>query len=102
MDPIVIKTASEDNVGIVANSEGLKAGTILDDGTSLSQNIPMGHKVALSRINEGEKIIRYGQTIGYAKTDIEQGEWVHDLKITMPTPPDLQSIPLSGYTSDTT
>ena len=66
-DPVIIKTATEDNVGIVTNSAGLPRGTILKNGTSLTQNIPMGHKVALSKIDKGKGIIRYGQTIGFAK-----------------------------------
>lgn len=45
--PIIIKTAKEDNVGVVANLNGLNKGTILDGGTLLSENVPIGHKVAL-------------------------------------------------------
>lgn len=91
---MVIKSTSEDNVGIVSNGAGLQKGIILNDGTCLIQNIPMGHKVALCRLDQGDRIIRYGQTIGFAKEVIEQGSWVHESKISLPTFPDLQSIPL--------
>ncbi len=95
-DPMVIKSAADDNVGIVTNSAGLQKGTVLDDGTCLTQNIPMGHKVALCKLSEGDKVIRYGQTIGFALGVIEQGEWVHESKISLPAIPDLQNIPFSG------
>jgi len=69
----------------------------------------MGHKVALGTVKQGGRIIRYGQTIGYAKKAIHAGEWVNELKISLPAPPDLRSIkftanqisaiePLEGYT----
>ncbi len=39
--------------------------------------IPAGHKIALWDIKQGEPVIKYGQTIGRASTDIRKGEWVH-------------------------
>ncbi|MCI9086041.1 MAG: altronate dehydratase [Clostridia bacterium] len=36
-----------------------------------------GHKVALRDINKGENIIKYGYPIGYAISDIKQGEHIH-------------------------
>ena len=92
--PIIIRTTKDDNVGIVANTGGLQKGTILNEGIILSDNIPTGHKVALSGIPEGGKIIRYGQVIGYAVRQITPGEWVHESKISLPDPPGLDSIPL--------
>ncbi|MFV5690083.1 galactarate dehydratase [Flavobacterium sp. ZT3R25] len=106
---IVIKTTPLDNVGIVANTLGLAEGTLLQDGIKLLQYIPSGHKVALSDINKGGEIIRYGQTIGYANKLVKQGEWIEESKMDLPNPPDLQFIslsensiaavePLEGYT----
>ena len=40
-------------------------------------NIPAGHKIALSHIPEGEKVIKYGFPIGNAEKEIKKGEWVH-------------------------
>jgi galactarate dehydratase len=91
----IIKSANSDNVGIVTESVGLKKGTLLNNGIELSQNIPMGHKMALSHIGMGEKIIRYGQIIGFAKKPLVPGEWVEESKISLPEPPDMQSIPLA-------
>jgi len=93
--PIIIKTAKTDNVGIVVNLKGLPEGTRLDDGTLLSENIPTGHKVALSDIGNGNKIIRYGQIIGYATRLIRRGEWIRESMVSLPLPPDLDSIPLT-------
>src|SRR5439155_20949955 len=39
--------------------------------------IPAGHKIAVARIQPGEVIHRYGQTIGRAKQLIEPGKHVH-------------------------
>jgi galactarate dehydratase len=92
--PIIIKTAKADNVGIVVNLNGLPKGTLLDDGTLLSENIPIGHKVALCDISEGDNIIRYNQIIGSANILIRRGEWVRESMVSQPEPPDLDSIPL--------
>lgn len=40
-------------------------------------NIPAGHKIAITDICEGGPIVKYGNVIGYAKSDIKAGEWVH-------------------------
>jgi len=91
---IVIKIAESDNVGVVANSAGLQEGVVIDNGLRIMQNIPMGHKVTLENINEGDEIIRYGHPIGYAKSIINKGEWVHEGKMTLPQPPNLDAIPI--------
>jgi altronate hydrolase len=41
------------------------------------EEIPVGHKVALRAIAVGERILRYGQTMGRASRAIEAGEHVH-------------------------
>ncbi len=53
---------SKDNVGITLTGEG---------------EIPAGHKIALRDIPQGEYVIKYGEIIGRAKTDIAKGDWVH-------------------------
>lgn len=40
-------------------------------------DIPYSHKVALIHIRKEGKIVKYGETIAVAKTDIKTGEWVH-------------------------
>jgi len=39
--------------------------------------IPFGHKIALKEIKKGEKVIKYGEPIGQATTNIKKGEHVH-------------------------
>jgi altronate dehydratase small subunit len=43
----------------------------------LSQDIPFGHKFALTDIQQGEAVIKYGEAIGLATKQIRQGEHVH-------------------------
>ena len=109
MENITVKTNPLDNVAIVCNAFGLQKGAIVQNDIVLVQDIPMGHKVALETINEGETVIRYGQIIGYANTNIQKGEWINENKITLPQAPDLENIlyigskevkfePLTNYT----
>ncbi len=42
-----------------------------------SEDIPYGHKIALAKIAKGSNIIKYGEAIGRAKSDIGAGQWVH-------------------------
>ncbi|HZG16231.1 MAG TPA: UxaA family hydrolase [Candidatus Bathyarchaeia archaeon] len=44
---------------------------------TLKDSIEFGHKFAVVRIKEGEDILKYGEVIGIATRDIEQGEHVH-------------------------
>jgi galactarate dehydratase len=89
----IIKTHLQDNVGIVANPQGLKAGDVVLEDIFVMENIPMGHKIALKTFEKGDKIVRYGQIIGYANAEILRGCWVNESNINLPQPPDLQDIP---------
>ncbi len=73
----VILVHRDDNVCIAARD--LDIGTEVTAGPTvvLTALVRMGHKIALARIAKGERVIRYGQTIGFATTDIEPGDWVH-------------------------
>ncbi len=79
--PIVVMNPND----IVATTvEKLAKGlhiNLCHEGTRLEfelvSDIPFGHKVALRDIAEGEKIIKYGESIGVAIAPIAQGEHVH-------------------------
>ncbi|WP_082691487.1 UxaA family hydrolase [Paenibacillus rubinfantis] len=43
----------------------------------VKQDIPQGHKIALSDIPAGSSVTKYGSPIGHAVTAIAPGEWVH-------------------------
>ena len=58
----------------------LSAGAKIQAGeqtVTLLEDIPQGHKFALSAIPAGNPIIKYGNPIGVAKQDIPTGSWVH-------------------------
>lgn len=40
-------------------------------------DVPYGHKIALADIKKGEKIMKYGECIGMASTNIQKGDYVH-------------------------
>ena len=73
-----IQIHSGDNVCVALRP--IAAGTeVMADGlcVTAAEEIPQGHKIALKPIPAGEKIIKYGYPIGYAKEDIPAGAWVH-------------------------
>lgn len=73
-----IRLHDMDNVAIVKCAK--KAGDIIDAAfpIGLQAAIPAMHKVALTDIDEGSAIKRYGQTIGFAISDIAAGDHVHN------------------------
>jgi (2R)-sulfolactate sulfo-lyase subunit alpha len=84
-NPHLLVHDSKDTVGVVV-VEGLKAGTDMlcvvthdnsDFRLKAKHDIPIGHKVALKDIKNGDTIIKYGQDIGRAVADIAKGEHVH-------------------------
>ena len=67
-----------DNVATTRRTLKKGASVVVGDSrVKLRQTIPGGHKVALLSINAGEQLVKYGQIIGFAKTAIEPGDWVH-------------------------
>lgn len=58
----------------------LEPGDVIDTpngAVTVSQRIPIYHKLAVKRIAAGEKVYKYGQPIGLASADIAPGEHVH-------------------------
>ena len=75
-----IKIHPDDNTAVALTP--LPSGRIIqtDDlshTVTLKNNIPQGHKFALYPILKGNKIIKYGNPIGYATEDIDEGVWIH-------------------------
>lgn len=73
---------THDNV-VVALTD-LPAETVLEFAGSNSyarvvtrEPVPFGHKIALVAIAQGTTVIKYGASIGLAKTDIQPGQHVH-------------------------
>jgi galactarate dehydratase len=94
-EPLYIRLREEDNVAIVANQGGLHPGATFADGLQLVEQIPQGHKVALSDIAAGAAIRRYGEVIGHAAAPIARGAWVREALVLMPEPPSLGNLPKS-------
>lgn len=69
---------SDDNVGVALRQFSPKE-TVKFDSTEIKvqEEIKAGFKIALTDINNGEKIIKYGEVIGQATAPIKCGELVH-------------------------
>ena len=74
-----------DNVGVVV-IEGLTAGSDMlcvvtqdnsDFRLTAGSDIPIGHKVALADLAEGDTVIKYGEDIGRMVGPAEKGGHVH-------------------------
>ncbi len=75
----VLQVHPSDNVAVAINA--LKQGdtvTVQQHEYRLTADIPAGHKFALTDIDCGADIIKYGFRIGQAQADITAGDWVHE------------------------
>jgi hypothetical protein len=68
----------KDNVGILLENAS-KGDTCRYNDTILEilESVAFAHKVALVDIPKEENIIKYGESIGFAISDIRKGQWVH-------------------------
>lgn len=72
--PRLLTLHPSDNIAVAL------ADIVAGDGSgavTLTQSVARGHKVAIAPIATGEHVLRYGQIIGQATTDIAAGEHVH-------------------------
>jgi (2R)-sulfolactate sulfo-lyase subunit alpha len=76
--------AKEDHVGVAV--ENIRAGEVvegvcLEDESTVAvkatQDIPLGHKIALASLAQGALVKEYGEAIGKAVATIQPGEHVH-------------------------
>ena len=84
----IVKINQNDNVAVALRPVSMGE-TICVEGTegevlqaaetavTLMEDIPQGHKFALREIKSGEEVVKYGFRIGFAKEDIQPGQWVH-------------------------
>jgi (2R)-sulfolactate sulfo-lyase subunit alpha len=84
MEHSVLLHQSIDDVGVavVDLSVGAEVGAVTLEGERLgtvkiTQDVPLGHKVAMRDIPAGNEVIKYGRAIGQATQDIVRGGWVH-------------------------
>ena len=83
--PHLLVHSRADNVGVVV-VEGLTAGTemlcvVTEDDSDFhltaTEDVPIGHKIALSDLSDGETVIKYGEDIGRMIADAAKGRHVH-------------------------
>lgn len=83
--PHLLVHNEQDSVGVVV-VEGLTQGTemlcvITENNRDFSlvaqQDVPIGHKIALSDLKAGDTVIKYGQDIGRMVADTPKGMHVH-------------------------
>ena len=83
--PQLLAHHNDDNVAVVV-VEGVTAGDELfcvvtednSDFTIKSKNdVPIGHKIALTDLSEGDTAIKYGYDIGKIVKAVSKGEHVH-------------------------
>ena len=75
----------KDNVGVVViekviPNQQYNCWIMENDKSAKIQSIneiPLGHKIAMSNLNEGDTIIKYGHDIGKVVKSIKKGEHVH-------------------------
>lgn len=96
--PLRIQMHPQDNVAIVANPGGLASGTQFDDGLTLTEHVPEGHKVALVDLEEGDAVVRYNVVIGHASKPLPRGSWINEHALRLPEPPSLDSLPMATDT----
>ena len=83
--PDLIIHDEKDNVGVVViestkKGQECSAWRMENDKTvkvNSNNEIPLGHKIALKDLNEGDTILKYGHDIGKVVKAIKKGEHVH-------------------------
>ena len=107
----LVRLDPEDNVAVA--TKPLKRGESVEIGGQTvvaNTEIPAGHKMAVSGVQAGDSIVKYGQPIGLVTTAIRPGDHVHthnladhhlvsdDLsKVNPPQPPERLSRTFEGF-----
>jgi altronate dehydratase small subunit len=78
MDRRVLVINEKDNVGVLLEN-AVKGDQVHCQGKTivLLEPIEFAHKVALVDIPATRDVVKYGENIGFALSDIKQGQWVH-------------------------
>jgi altronate hydrolase len=78
----LLRLHASDNVAVAA-TQAVEKGDQTSEGMKALERIGKGHKMATVPIKTGEAVRKFGQIIGFAKTDISAGAWVHEHNIGM-------------------
>ena len=79
--PSMIRLNGADNV--LVSTRIVEKGETTFEGIATCARIMRGHKMASTAIVEGTPIRKFGQIIGFAKGNIEAGDWVHEHNVVM-------------------
>ncbi len=72
--PDFVKIHPADNVAVALKN--IPAGTEFE-GIAAAEEIPQGHKMALTALAAGDQVVKYGFSIGHAIRKVMPGQWVH-------------------------
>ena len=79
MEANAVRINTRDNVAVAVMD--IKCGDPVTGIPGLAlrarEDIKRNHKVALTEIRDNAPVIKYGETIGLASGNIQEGEWVH-------------------------
>lgn len=89
-----IQIDERDNVATVTSniSAGESVEVLSPEGTVVMRTrtrdaVPLGHKIALTNLERGDWVVKYGETIGIASKLIKTGTWVHTHNVESATVP---------------
>ncbi len=78
----ILSLSGDDNIAVALQRIERDA-ELSQSGLMARDPIPSGHKIAVSPIASGQKVIKYGRVIGVATQDIQSGEHVHVHNVAM-------------------
>jgi altronate hydrolase len=76
--PPVVRIHPSDNVAVAVHA--LEPGTTIavgDERIILTESVPAGHKIALTELEAGQPVVKYGFTIGETTAPVARGAWIH-------------------------
>jgi len=85
IDGVALVLSDDDNVATATEDLPEETVVAIDESLpdppskqiELCNHIEFGHKFALTTIQTGEPVCKYGEIIGTATREISPGEWVH-------------------------
>jgi hypothetical protein len=77
--PAAVLLNPKDNVVVCCRNVEHGERVVVEGGITftVSQDVAIGHKLACRDLDAGDKIIKYGASIGSATAAVKTGEWVH-------------------------
>lgn len=75
VDSVGVVVAEEVTAGSTLSGLSMESGEILT--IEARADIPLGHKIALKDLSEGETVLKYGHDIGKIVAAVQAGDHVH-------------------------